>query len=213
MANKNHPTQIKIVVTGGPSGGKTTLIEALQKDMAGILAVVPEAASILYRGGFPRKSSDLGRKHSQRAICYTQRELEDLIAVDSKMNVVVCDRGSLDSIAYWPHNDADEFFRSMDTTREAELKRYDWVLHLDTAESESFDATNPIRIESYREAVALNLKTKAAWEGHRQRIIIPHEDEFLLKILRAKNAIEMMMAGKPLDEIQKSLNQKSDNKG
>lgn len=49
--------KVKIVVTGGPSGGKTTLIEALQKDLKGKVAVVPEAASILYRGGFPRRST------------------------------------------------------------------------------------------------------------------------------------------------------------
>jgi nicotinamide riboside kinase len=203
-------TKLKIAVTGGPSGGKTTLIEALQKDMSTTLAVIPEAASILYRGGFPRKSSIPGRKHAQRAICYTQRELEDLITTESKMNVIVCDRGSLDSIAYWPNSNAEEFFLSLQTTREAELARYDWVLHLDTADLETFDSTNPIRIESYNEAVDLNKKIKQAWQGHPRRVVIPHEDEFLHKILRAKNAIKMIMDGKSFTEIQEVLNFQAD---
>jgi nicotinamide riboside kinase len=198
--------KLKIALTGGPSGGKTTLIEALQKDMSSTLAVVPEAASILYRGGFPRRPTIEGRKHAQRAICYTQRELEDLITAESKLDVIVCDRGSLDSIAYWPGNDAVDFFQSLQTHREAELQRYDWVLHLDTADVDTFDANNPIRTESFLEAVELNAKIKEAWKGHPQRVVIPHEEEFLLKILRAKNAIEMIMEGKSFSEIQKALN-------
>lgn len=197
--------KIKIVVTGGPSGGKTTLIEALQKDMIGRLSVVPEAASILYRGGFPRKASAIGKKHAQRAICFTQRELEDLVTTESKMEIIVCDRGSLDSIAYWP-GDEENFFKSLKTDRQAELNRYQWVVHLDTADGENFDQTNPIRTESHKEAMELNLMIKEAWAGHPQRVIIPHEEEFLLKILRAKRAIEMMIAGASFQLIQRELN-------
>jgi tRNA uridine 5-carbamoylmethylation protein Kti12 len=92
----------KIVITGGPSGGKTTLIETLKKDLGNKITVVPEAASILYRGGFPRTTSDLNHFHGQRAICFIQRELEDLARAESRAEIIICDRGSLDSIAYWP---------------------------------------------------------------------------------------------------------------
>lgn len=196
--------KIRVVVTGGPSGGKTTLIEALQKDLAKKVSVVPEAASILYRGGFPRKSSPIGKKHAQRAICFTQRELEDLIAAESKAPLIVCDRGSLDSIAYWPA-DPNDFFQSLQTSREQELKRYDWVIHLDTASADTFDTTNPIRTESHKEALELNTMIKEAWMGHPKRIIIHHEDEFLKKILRAKKAIELIMGGESFENINRLL--------
>lgn len=198
--------QLKIAITGGPSGGKTTLIEALQKDSADLIALVPEAASILYRGGFPRKKSLAARKCAQKAIYYTQMELEDLVAAESSAKIIVCDRGSLDSIAYWPEEDSSDFFAAVSSNRQVELSRYQWVLHLDTADQSTFDTTNPIRTESHREAVELNSKIKDAWSGHPQRVIIPHEDEFLLKILRAKSAIKMMLAGKTFDAIQTKLN-------
>ena len=195
--------KIKVAVTGGPSGGKTTLIEALQKDLKGRLAVVPEAASILYRGGFPRKSNPVGKRHVQRAICFTQRELEDLVVSETKSKTIVCDRGSLDSIAYWP-GPPEEFFASLHTTRALELARYDWVIHLDTADAEFFEGDNGIRTESHKEAMELNTMTKEAWQGHPQRIIIPHESEFLSKIGKAKKVIEQIMAGATYSEVAAS---------
>jgi predicted ATPase len=200
MPNK----KLKIVVTGGPSGGKTTLIEAIQKDLHNKVSVVQEAATLLYRGGFPRKSSFVGKKHAQRAICFTQRELEDLICDETKTPVVVCDRGSLDSIAYWPA-DPDDFFASLQTTRKEELKRYDWVIHLDTASVDHFDSTNPIRTESYKEAAQLNLMIREAWTGHPRRVLIEHNDDFLEKILRARRVIELIIEGHSYDQVRRSL--------
>jgi predicted ATPase len=196
--------KIKIVITGGPSGGKTTLIEALQKDLKGKVSVVPEAASILYRGGFPRRATPEGRRHVQRAICLTQRELEDLISNETKSNTVVCDRGSLDSIAYWPGPES-EFFASLQTDLQSELARYHWVIHLDTADQDSFDTSNPIRTESHNEALDLNQKIKAAWQAHPRRIVISHEAEFLMKIGKAKVVIEKIIQGAGHAQILDSI--------
>lgn len=195
----------KIVITGGPSGGKTTLIEALQKDLANKVSVVPEAASILYRGGFPRKPTPPGKIHAQRAIYFTQRELEDLVTDETKASAVVCDRGSLDSIAYWPNQDDADFFRSLGTNREKEFSRYHWVLHLDTADGETFDTTNPIRTESHNEAVLLNELITKAWQGHPRRVVIPHEADFLSKIGKAKSVIQKILSGASYDEVIASL--------
>ena len=196
--------KIKIVVTGGPSGGKTTLIEVLQKDLKGKVTVVPEAASILYRGGFPRRATPEGRRHVQRAIYLTQKELEELIAVETKSETLVCDRGSLDSIAYWPGPES-EFFRSLSSDLESELARYQWVLHLDTAPLEFFDTSNPIRTESHQEALDLNQKIKQAWRAHPRRIVISHEVEFLLKIGKAKSVIEKIIQGLSHSDILASI--------
>lgn len=196
--------KIKIAVTGGPSGGKTTLIEALQKDLKAKVTIIPEAASILYRGGFPRRSTPEARKHVQRAIYYTQKELEQLITDESKSPLIVCDRGSLDSAAYWPQEEAD-FYKSLTTTEAGEISRYDWVIHLDTADYDSFDTSNPIRTESHKEAEDLNQKIKQAWGRHPQRIVIPHESEFLHKIAKAKSVVEKILDGHTLAQIRASL--------
>lgn len=195
----------KIAVTGGPSGGKTTLIQFLEKEFSDVVTVVPESASILYGGGFPRKQTTRGRRHAQRSICLIQRELENWSVAEAKGRLIVCDRGSLDSIAYWPGSETT-FFESLETSRHRELARYDWIFHLDTANRLHFDTNNPIRIENHREASKLNERVKRAWRGHPQRLIFANTHDFLEKIYNAKAAIEMILAGQTYTEIKQSLN-------
>lgn len=182
---------VKIAITGGPSGGKTTLIEALKKEFAGRLKVVPEAASILYKGGFPRVKSYDGLIHAQRAIYAVQREIEDLRCKLYPEALIVCDRGSLDALAYWPDT-PEHFYRTMNTTAEAEVARYDWVIHLDTATEPDYDSSNEIRTETFHEALALNEKIKQSWAVHPNRVIITSEQDFFSKMSKATKVIEQI---------------------
>ena len=93
---------MKLVLTGGPSGGKTTLAQAIQREFASSVCVIPEAASIVYGGGWPRRKSVEGVQHQQRSIYFVQRELESLLAFENSDKLLICDRGSIDGIAYWP---------------------------------------------------------------------------------------------------------------
>lgn len=196
---------VKVAITGGPSGGKTTLIEALKKELGQKCAIVPEAASILYRGGFPRYKDEQSILHAQRAIYCTQFELEAMIIANSKKSLIVCDRGSLDSAAYWPKGGSEDFFASLKTTPEKELARYDWVIHLDTASVDFYDASNPIRTETFQEAWDLNERIKAAWNGHPRRVIITHNEDFLSKMTTSLAVIKAIMAHKSAEDIRKEL--------
>lgn len=195
---------VKVAITGGPSGGKTTLIETLKKELGQKCSVVPEAASILYRGGFPRYKEPQAVIHAQKAIYATQRELEDLICYISPKPLIVCDRGSLDSVAYWPASEGN-FFNEVHSTRQAELTRYDWVIHLDTASIDGYDTSNPIRTETFQEAWELNDKIKKAWEGHPRRVVITHSDDFLTKITTSLAVIKAIMAHKSAEEIHAEI--------
>jgi predicted ATPase len=197
--------RVKIVVTGGPSGGKTTLIEGLKRELGTKVALVPEAASILYRGGFPRMKSPSSLIHSQRSIFFVQHELEGLLSEENKKApLVVCDRGSLDGIAYWPRSEAN-FFKSVGTTRKAELKRYDWVIHLDTASAEFYDTSNPIRTETYRHAQRLNEKVKEAWGGHPRQFIITQSKDFFSKMTLSLSVVRAILEGRSAEEIRSEL--------
>jgi nicotinamide riboside kinase len=191
---------VKVAVTGGPSGGKTTLIEALKKELGQRCAIVPEAASLLYRGGFPRFKSPQGAMHGQKSIYFVQKELEELISFESQKSLIVCDRGSLDSIAYWPE-DEEHFFKAINSSRAQEVARYDWVLHLDTATAEFYDGSNPIRTETFAEAQVLNEKVKKAWEGHPRRVVITQNKDFLSKISTSLAVILAIMAHQEIDQI------------
>ena len=194
----------KVAITGGPSGGKTTLIETLSRDLGTHVAIVPEAASILYRGGFPRRKSESRQKHAQRAIFFIQKEIEDLVEEENPNKLMICDRGSLDSLAYWP-GDADSFFKSVNTNLNDELFRYDWVLHLDTAPSDGYDTENPIRVETFQEAVELNAKTKKAWSSHPKQIIVANQVDFLSKMMICIKIIRLIDQGASPSEIQNQL--------
>lgn len=192
--------RIKVAVTGGPSGGKTTLLETLKKELGQQASIVPEAASILYRGGFPRGKAPNARIHTQKAIYYTQKEIEGLIVEESTAPLVICDRGSLDSIAYWPNSEED-FFKHIQSSREMELKRYDWVIHLDTASLDYYDSTNPLRTESHEEAVLLNEKIRKAWKGHERALIISEDSDFLTKMAKCIGVITAILDGENVDDI------------
>ncbi len=194
--------KIKIAITGGPSGGKTTLLETLKKEFGSKISVVPEAASILYGGGFPRKKSTFSRMATQRAIYCTQKELEAIAVEETTTNLVVFDRGSLDSIAYWP-NEEEDFFKNIGSTKASELKRYDWVIHLDTASSENYDLSNPIRTETHTEALLLNEKIKLAWNGHPKRVIISSNGDFLAKITKSIQVIKSIIHGNSYEDVCK----------
>src|SRR5688572_33265034 len=44
----------RIALTGGPGGGKTTAADLFRRELGEAVVVVPESATILFAGGFPR---------------------------------------------------------------------------------------------------------------------------------------------------------------
>lgn len=199
-------SRVKLAITGGPSGGKTTLIETLKKEKGSKVAIVPEAASILYRGGFPRRKIPESRTYAQKAIYFTQKELEAMLAVESPETLLVCDRGSLDGIAYWPFSQ-ESFLQAINSNLKTEIQRYDYVLHLDTASSDSYDQTNPLRTETYAEAVELNQKIHQAWASHPQRFVISNHTDFISKITFCISIIDSLLKGMSYVEILRQFPQ------
>lgn len=168
-ANAHNPKAI--VLTGGPSGGKTRLLETIRESLCPHVGLLPEAASIVFAGGFPRDERLVVRRAAQRAIYHVQNELERLAQEEGALGIVLCDRGTLDGLAYWP-DDEDDFFGQFETTRDWELRRYAAVLHLRTPAADFYDTTNPLRIESARDAAAIDEKILWAWRGHARRVVI-----------------------------------------
>lgn len=89
--------------------------------------VLPEAAGIVFGGGFPRDQSVDVRRAAQRAIFYVQRELE-LAAEAENPAIVLCDRGTVDGVAYW--RGPGDAWSAVGTRLDEQLRRYDAVLSL-----------------------------------------------------------------------------------
>ena len=179
-----------IVLTGGPGAGKTAVLEIARRSLSARVAFLPEAASIIYGGGFLRRTSLPGKKAAQRAIFHVQREQERMIEDETIVHAALCDRGTIDGLAYWPGAEAD-YFREIGTTREAELARYHAVIHLRTpSATHGYNHQNPLRVEDAAEAQALDTRILDAWAGHPNRIVIESSADFLSKATAAIQAIK-----------------------
>lgn len=189
------PTRCRIAVTGGPGGGKTTAADLFRREIGDRVVVVPESATLLFGGGFPRYDEPSAREAAQRAIFNVQRNLEDVQAVAFPDRILICDRGTVDGQAYWPDGSGD-FFAAMGTTREAELGRYDAVIFFETAAVGGLDIEggNPTRIESIHQAVELDRRLRSVWAAHPRFTLVPHNHSFFHKITIGLGAIESIVA-------------------
>ncbi len=170
----------RVVLTGGPGAGKTAVLELVRQNFCRHVAVLPEAASLLFSGGFPRGSSERGKRVAQQAIFAIQRQLEALDDPADNHAVLVCDRGTIDCAAYWPG--PDDFFAAMGTTREAELQRYHAVIHLRTPLGDAgYNHSNPERTESAEAAATIDERLAMLWLGHPRRLIVDRNPDFLEK--------------------------------
>lgn len=192
----------RIVLTGGPCGGKTTFIQLAQRNFGSSMEVVEEAATLLYRGGFPRGAEILNRRCAQTAIYHVQRQLETYYFTRaSEATLFLCDRGSLDGVAYWPGSTKD-YLNHLNTHLEFEISRYDWVIHFMTASEDDYNAGNPYRTETYQEAKHLDSLIQATWSQHPRQVIIEDKDDFLNKMELALDVISAIQMGLSLNEIR-----------
>jgi len=170
-------------LTGGPGGGKTTAADLYRREIGEDVVIVPEAATLLYTGGFPRIGENGVRKATQRAIYHVQKNLEEAQAAHYQSRVLLCDRGTVDGAAYWP-TEAESFFEHVGTTLEEELARYDAVIFFETAAvgGISIEGGNPSRIETLNAALEIDRRLRQLWSQHRHFVFVPHNRSFITKV-------------------------------
>ena len=173
----------KIVLTGGPGGGKTTAADLFCREMGGQVVLVPEAATMLFAGGFPRSDKREFLRLTQASIFHVQRNLEDIQTVEHPDKILLCDRGTVDGAVYWPGSE-EEFFTRMRTNLLDELARYDHVIYFETAAvgGLSINSNNPMRTESIEAAKALDDKLRKVWSRHQNFHFVPHSKSFIEKV-------------------------------
>jgi predicted ATPase len=193
----DHTCPPRIVLTGGPGAGKTAVLEIMRRALCPHVEVVPEAASVLFRGGFPRGATPALQRAAQRAIFYVQQ-----VCASATCALVLCDRGSVDGLAYWPG--PEDLFAGVGTTLASELDRYDTVIHLRTPPiAEGYNHTNPLRLETAAEAAAIDAKIAQAWAQHPRRFEVDAEPDFLDKARRALAIVreQLPTCRRPLDSV------------
>jgi predicted ATPase len=188
--NEPHERR-RIVLTGGPGAGKTAILELIRQYFCKHVKVLPESASIVFGGGFPREESEAAKQAAQRAIFYVQRELES--AGDSENPaIVLCDRGTIDGSAYW--TGSGDLWSSVGTTLDEQIRRYNAVIDLRTPTAASgYNHQNPLRTESAEEAAAIDSRIAGAWEKHPRKFVVQPSADFLSKAARTLNILREEM--------------------
>ena len=130
----------KIVITGGPCGGKTTALSRIQRDLSHLgytVLIVPETATSLISGGVApwTCASNVEYQKCQMTLQQQKERIFEQAArtMSHDKILIVCDRGEMDNKVYMSD---DEFEHVLDylETNEAELRdSYDAVFHLITA--------------------------------------------------------------------------------
>jgi predicted ATPase len=183
--------QIKVVLTGGPGGGKTTALDLFRRELGDKVAVVPEAATVLFQGGIKRTDNEETLKATQKAIFELQRNLEEIQAKANPEKLLICDRGTIDGLAYWPGKD-NEFFDLVNSNFEDELNKYDAVIFFETAASsgQSINSNNPVRNESENQAIDLDKRLQDIWSQHPNYHFVSSSESFIKKIMFGIMTIE-----------------------
>lgn len=192
---KVHPIY-RVVLTGGPCGGKTTAVVFILERLASLgykALIVPEMATQYILSGILRE--DLAPYQFQELILNGQRNQEIEFAnaaqiyAKTQPTVIIYDRGMLDGAAFCNQKDWETATRLVGV-KPTQIRdtNYDLVIHMVTAAEgaeESYSlANNKARRESADEARDADSRIQQAWIGHPRFRVIDNSTDFREKVNR-----------------------------
>ncbi len=212
---------IRIVLTGGPCGGKSSAMAWIQDFFTKLgytVLFASETATELFNSGISHRSESpqdrISSELFQELLIKLQLEKENIFtkaaeAMPTKKVLIVYDRGLLDSKAYMSEN---EFLRVLDSVHENEVElrdHYDAVFHLVTAAKGALDfyntTNNLARKETPEEAAAADDRIIAAWTGHPHLRIIDNSTDFENKMKRLIREISAFLGEPQPFEIERKF--------
>ncbi len=195
-SEKSEAQITKIVITGGPCGGKSTAMSWIQNaftELGYAVLFVPETATELITGGVApwlmNSNADFQRANmrlqieKEKVFCEAAQRIYNADKV-----LVVCDRGIMDNKAYMTPIEFEDAIKELGTS-ETELRdNYDAVFHLVTAAKGARDfytlSNNKARTETPEEAAEMDDKLISAWTGHPHFRLVDNSTNFEDKMKR-----------------------------
>ena len=190
----------KIVLTGGPCAGKTTVINQIRKELSKdyYIVTIPETATELINSGI---LPDNNKEHTlkfQEIVLFSQmlKECNALEYLESlKQNnidfikqkkgmIILYDRGIMDNRAYLSHQDYNDLLAHNELNELEVMDRYDLVIDListATTKPEVY-GLNGVRYETIEEAAYKDELTSGAWLLHRNLEVVKPTETIKEKI-------------------------------
>lgn len=185
----------KIVLTGAPSSGKSSALVEIEKMATDKIAIVPESAVVLLKGGFPAPSHDDNEqiRAFQRTILSVQENLEDICQRKyPNATHMILDRAKLDGAAFWPPG-IEDYLKSFPVNLEDELSKYDHVLFLELPKKEHFGGVHQSRFHNFEQSLESERRLEQVWGKHPHFQRIPAEMDFNKKIDSVLKAIRSLL--------------------
>lgn len=212
--NKIH----KIVLTGGPCGGKTTALSRLTERLEAlgyVVMLVPETATYIVKNGsihFPSLNMENVMKFEEVMLSVQisiEEHFEKLAEIHDKPIVMIHDRGTMDIAAYMEEEHWNCMLDDLKWNRVWLRDRYDAVIHLTTAADGAEDyytlENNEARFESVEEARSIDKRIKKAWMGHPHLRVISNEGDFEWKLNQIEKAVCAVIGEPEPQEIERSF--------
>ncbi len=173
----------KIAFTGGPNSGKSSIIKIAKQVFGRKVEIAPEAATILWGGGYPRKDdSPIHVEQAQKIIYHMIGELEELVEKTSDCEIILCDRFSLDGFAFWPSG-LDGFLKTNgNSSVKKEFAKYDAVIYLPSPTDEKcYCNNNNTRTEDVKESLAIDKRIYDVCKKHHNFYKIENPNDYKSK--------------------------------
>lgn len=205
----------RIVLAGGPAGGKTTVLSRILKEFkredGWRVITIPETATDLISGfGIKPFDNCVSMYQFQYFVIEDKFHKEKLALraaelVPEDKILIIYDRAVCDEKAYVSDEEFEEILSSFGKTEEEVLSGYDAVLHLVTCAKGAeyaYNLDNAARTESLEYAREMDDRTLHAWAKHPARYIIDNSTDFEEKIEKAIAAVYRVI-GQPVKQSDK----------
>lgn len=194
----------KIVLSGGPCGGKTTFINQsieILKPLGIKVLISPETATFFINNG-----ADFRLMGFQKRVCWhysiikLQREIEDnLLFLADKLKsqydkiLILCDRGSLDSKVFCNSQEWNAVLNMGSWDESNFYDRYDKVIFMESIASLDpelyLEVIGSIRIENPEQALSSDKLLYSEWNKHPDFNFVKSNIDFTYKLNQVKKYI------------------------
>ena len=193
----------KVVITGGPSSGKTECIYKVKEHFEKLgykVIVIPSVGTALIQCGiYPWDAvneDDFERMNLGAKIKLEEIADEAVSNINASKILILCERGTVDVKAYTSNRNFQQICKEYNTSEEELKNAYDAVFHLKTVAKGYRDQYKQVpvyRKEDPDTAIYLDDKVIEAWSGHNNFRIIDAYPYFEDKMMKLINEISYVL--------------------